>query len=412
MTLSQGRGRWWWLVPALAAVAAGFWVLGRELDPQQPSWDRVERRDLVIGVDGEGELRAVDSAEIGPPQLAEVWDFTVSFMAREGSEVREGDPVLGFDTTLLQQRLQEQTAVRDLAEKNLEKKRSDLAIERRNLELRLVEARARLRQTAFTLNIPEEVEANSDLEKTRIRHRLVTTEIAYLRRSLEHLEARGNAELAALEETHALRAEQVRELESHIEQMTVRAPRPGTVLYIADWRGEKKKIGEAAWSADRILELPDLSRMRADGEVAEADAGRIAVGQGVTLRLDAYPDEVYRGTVRMIRRTVERKSWRNPQKVVRLEIELDRTDVERMRPGMRWRGRIETQRRTDTLTVPREAVFPRPGGAVVYVRTLIGRRQVKPRFGQRNGELFEVLAGLDEGDRVLRRSHGKEGDEG
>jgi len=403
-SLSPGRARRRWLTAVLVTVvAAGVWALGRELEPQQQSWVRVERRDLVIGVDVEGELRAVDSAELGPPQLVRVWDYTVSFMAPEGSEVREGDPVLGFDTTLLRQRLQEQIAVRDLAAKNLEKKLSDLAIERRDLELRLAEAQARLRRTGFELTVPDGVKAHTTLEKARIRHRLAEIEAESLRRRLEHLEARGAAEVAALRESRDLRARQVRELERRIEQMTVRAPRAGTVLYVADWRGEKKKIGERSWRSEKVVEIPDLSRMLAEGEVAEADAGRIALSQPVTFHLDAYPDEQYRGSVHSIGRTVQRKSWHNPQKIVRLEIALDHTDVERMRPGMRWRGRIETERLTDTLVVPREAVFPRPGGAVVYLRTLWGRRELRPRFGRRNAELFEVLAGLDQGDRVLRR---------
>ncbi|MCP4657810.1 MAG: HlyD family efflux transporter periplasmic adaptor subunit [bacterium] len=396
----------------VTVAVAGVWVLGRGLEPRGESWVRVERRDLVIDVDVEGELRAVESAQLGPPPLAEVWDFKISFMVPEGSEVREGEPVLGFDTTPLGQRLQERIAVRDLAAKRIEKKTSDLANERRDLELRLAEAQARLRQAAFEGAVPEEVETHNKLEKARIDHRLAETEIDFLSRALEHLDARGAAEMAALGQTHALRAQQVRDIEDSIERMTVQSPRAGTVLYLTNWRGEKKKTGDSTWRAERVMEIPDLSRMLAEGEVAEADAGRIADGQPVTFRLDAYPDEQYRGSVRAIRRTVERKSRRNPERVVRLEIELEGTDVERMRPGMRWRGRIETRRLADTLVVPGEAVFPRPGGAVVYARTLMGRREVRPRFGQRNAEFFEVLAGLDEGDRVLGRSRGEQGDEG
>ena len=47
-------------------------------------------------------------------------------------------------------------------------------------------------------------------------------------------------------------------------------------------------------------------------------------------------------------------------------------------------------------------MVPRPGGAVVVVRNLWGaRREVAPTFGPRNAEEFAVVAGLDEGDRVL-----------
>lgn len=85
--------------------------------------------------------------------------------------------------------------------------------------------------------------------------------------------------------------------------------------------------------------------------------------------------------VSKIHRTVQRKSWSNPEKIVRLESELEETDTERMRPSMRLRGSIEVERVADTLVVPAEAVFLRSGATTVYRRTLLGQREVVPEFG-------------------------------
>ena len=41
----------------------------------------------------------------------------------------------------------------------------------------------------------------------------------------------------------------VESLESAIAAMTVAAPRDGTVVYVADWRGEKPRVGESTWRA-------------------------------------------------------------------------------------------------------------------------------------------------------------------
>ena len=105
----------------------------------------------------------------------------------------------------------------------------------------------------------------------------------------------------------------------------------------------------------------------------------------------------------MIRNTVQRKSATQAKKIVELEIELDETDRERMRPGMRLRGTIEVAREPNLLVVPEGAVFPRAEGAVVYVRTLFGERQVEPRFGPRNETEFGVLEGLEEGTWIKLR---------
>jgi HlyD family secretion protein len=395
------------VVAVLALLAASAWGVARE-SLSRDSWTRVERRDLVLGIELEGELASIESADIGPPQISDVWDFKISMMIPEGTEVEEGQPVLGFDTTRLQQELQQKVAERDEAEKELEKRTTDLDIQRRDLELQLAEAEAALRKADLKLAVPEEVVRRKELEEARIDHRLAQKQIEFLKTNLQHLADQSGADLESLREKRDRAAARVEEIESSVRQMTVAAPRAGTVIYKTDWRGDKMKVGDSTWRGNKVLEIPDLHRMRAEGKVAEADAGRLQAGQQVSFRLDAYPDRQYQGTVAKIRRAVQRKSRSNPEKVVRLEIELDETDTERMRPGMRLRGTIESERVEDAVVVPGDAVLVRPGGTAVVRRTLFGRAEVFPTFGKRNDELFEVTSGLEEGDWVLRQG----GDDG
>jgi len=152
-----------------------------------------------------------------------------------------------------------------------------------------------------------------------------------------------------------------------------------------------------------VLEIPNLTRMMADGEVDEADASKVAVEQKLTLRLDSHPDEEFSGTVSHIWGTVKRKSWRNPLKVVRLDVDLDRTDERRMRPGMRFRGTIEIERIEDAVVIPVETVFISEDGPTVYRKTLMGHEKVSVTLGRRNEKMVEVLDGVDESDRVSRQ---------
>ena len=387
---------------ALLLTAVG--ILALELRSSESSWSRVERRDLVVAVDVEGELRAVDSEQLGPPQIKNTWNFTIVWMAPEGSEVTAGQPVLRFDTSQLEQKLQQKVAESDEAQKSLEKAETDHKMERKGLEKRLAEAEARARKAELVLDVPEEISASADLQRARIDHRLALLEIESLQGTLGHVAVRGAADVAALVGKRDRATARVNELRDGIEAMNVKAQRAGTVTYIANrWNREKKKVGDSVWRAERLLEIPDLSRIEAEGEVAEAHMGRLEIGNRVSLHLDAHPDQAYGGTVCQIRRAVERKSRRNPKKVVKLEIELDRTDTERMRPGMRFRGEIEVERLVDALVVPEGAVFVEPEGAAVYVKRLAGELRVVPRFGPRNKEFFAVMDGLEEGDRVRLR---------
>ena len=370
-------------------------------------WLRVERRDLVIGVPTEGELQAVESALIGPPQLARVWNFQISMIAPEGSEVQAGQPVLGFDTTELNQRLRQSVAESDAAAKELERTTTDFDIQRRKLELRLEEAKGKLRLSELSTAENAKIAAARQLEKARIDRRLAEEEIVSLEKLLDQHQIHASMELATLANKADYAKTLVAEQRNAIEQMTVKAPRSGALIVRSDWRGNKKQVGDRAWRAEKILEIPDLSAMNAAAEVDEEQAGRLSVGLPVTLRLDAYPDREYHGEVTLIRRSVQPKSRMNPSKVVKLTVALDETDSERMRPGMRFQGTVIANRLVDVLAVPAECVGADKRGAYVDARGpvagLFGTRKVYPELGRRNREYVEVLSGLEAGNRVLRR---------
>lgn len=386
---------------ALVAVAAVVWLGVRTLSASgDGTWGTVERGDLVLGVAVEGELEARDGAFLGPPTITQQYNFRIAFMAPEGQEVRRGQPVLGFDTTELENRLQQRIADRDSAETEIEKRETDLAKRRAELELRLAEARANLRRTELQLETPEDLMAANALATQRIDRDLARREIDYLEERLALLERQADAELGTLEERRARAAARVREIEDHLERMRVTAPRDGVVIYHSDWQGEKPKVGDTVWRGRPVLQVPDLSRLQAAGSVDEAEAGALAPDQPVTLRLDAHPDRPIQGRVAGIGRTVQRRSPRDPVKVVRLDIALDAVEPEIMRPGMRFRGRVETERVEDAVLVPAEAVLATPGGPVVYRRSGLGHEAVRPELGRRSDDAVEVLDGLRPGDRV------------
>ncbi|MEM9597642.1 MAG: HlyD family efflux transporter periplasmic adaptor subunit [Acidobacteriota bacterium] len=390
---------------AIALLLAGWWT-ARAAGDDGGIWLEVDRRDLVIGVPVEGELASVDSVLLGAPQVEGLWNFKIAFLAPEGSEVKEGQPVLAFDTTELQQRLLQQTAERDATEKELEKKTTDLTAERRQLRLDLAQAQARLRKVRFDIEVPESVTSRRDLEKARIDERLADLEIARVERRLQAMDVKEEVELGSLRIRRDRAARQLSDLQANLAALTVPAPRAGTVILRTDWRNEKKKVGDQVWREEKVVEIPDLDKLRVEGEVAEADSGRLTSGQAVTFRLDAYPDREYRGTVATVRRTVQRRSARNPAKVVRVTLDIESTDTERMRPGMRMRGRIEIERIPDVTVVPATAVSTGPEGPSVQIRGLLGTEKVFPQLGRRDDAGFQVLEGLSSGDRVLASGRG------
>lgn len=389
---------------AATLVAAGIltFALGA-FESEDGPWLEVERRDLVTSVDIEGELEAIDSAAIAAPPVPNMWQYKISFLATDGEEIEAGKPVIGFDTTRLRQQFEQLGSMRDTSGAELEKTIADFRQEKSDLELRLSEAEARLRKATFALNVPADTTARRDLEKSRIDHSVAELEIRHLKADLEHLDRRRQHEVERLTGGRDLAASKVEELGEAIKTMTVLAPRTGTVILKANWRGEKPKVGDQMWRGRSVLEIPDLERLRATVNIGEADIGRVEVGQKVTFRLDAYPDHEYRATVSRIRTAVQPRSPNDARKIVKAQLELEETDGERMRPGMRLRGQIEIERFESRVAVPQDAVFQDAAGSFVIVRGLFGEERRVPELGRRDDAFFEVLGGLDEGDRVLGR---------
>ena len=390
-------------------VAAG-WTRNKLAADRQGDWVRVTRGDLVTGVEVTGTLAALDSGSFGPPQINDMWDFKISMMAPEGSEIAKGRPVLGFDASELQKKLDEKSAEAEQARKEIEKQRADLTLKREDERMNLAEAEGRLRKTEMKLQSPPDLVGLKERKQVEVDYALAKRETASIRERISSLERAARAQIALLESKQRRAATIVADTQTAIRQMTILAPRNGTIVYVTNWRGDKKKVGDTCWRMERVIEIPDLSRMIAKGEVDEVDAGKIAVGQRVTIRLDAHPDDEFHGTIRSASKTVQQKQGtRDPLKVLLVEIALDRSDPAKMRPGMRFQGTVELGRVQSALLIPRNAVIVTARGPAAVLRTLFSFKTVPIRLGRENEKFVEVLSGLSRNDRVLVKSEPKEG---
>jgi hypothetical protein len=148
--------------------------------------------------------------------------------------------------------------------------------------------------------------------------------------------------------------------------------------------------------------------MAALGQVDEVDASKVAVGQRVGLRLEAHPDKEYDGTVERVANLVQTESPESRVKIVGLDIKLNETDPLLMRPGMRFRGRIEIARVPNVLQVPLGAIVSTPAGPAVARASGREARMTAVTLGRRGREAVEITGGLAPGDRILLKSAGGE----
>ncbi len=396
MNVTRTRGLVLVAVAALAVYAAVS-----KLNTGSRAWALAERGELVLDAEVSGTLRAVASEVLGPPTVPNIWRFKISMMAPEGEHIKAGQPVLAFDTSELDQELRSTRAELATAQAEVDKQEIDLRVRQADDALAVARAEATLRKARMNAQPPEDLFSSIEIDKAALDLELAELEVSGIRRRIAASQRAGLKRLEMLRSDVERTRDRLVRLEDAKSRMTRMAPCDGLVVYVTRrWAEGKKKVGDTCWVTDRIIEIPDLEVMECDGEVEEAVAGRVRVGQRVTLRLDAHPDVEHTGRVKSLNHAVQVRSWRNPVRVVRVVIALDATDSELMRPGMRFRGTIETLVVEDVVTIPLESVRATPDGPVVDVRRFGTWRPTPVRLGKRNRERVEVLEGISPGNRI------------
>ena len=115
------------------------------------------------------------------------------------------------------------------------------------------------------------------------------------------------------------------------------------------------EVGQTVVSSMNVADLyviADLENMQVVGNVDEADIGQVKVGQHVTFTVDAYPDDVFSGTVTQVRLNPTTTS-----NVVTYEVIVNAPNPDlKLIPGMTANLTIYTLELDDVLAVPLKAL--------------------------------------------------------
>jgi len=196
---------------------------------------------------------------------------------------------------------------------------------------------------------------------------------------------------------------------TNVEGSVIRAPMDGMVL------SRSIDPGEAVTADGKTLFVisSGLDEMKIDTRVSEADIGRVSAGQSARFRVDAYPNDVFDGTVTQVRN----EPIVTNNVVTYNVVVMTENDSMKLKPGMSAEVRIVVSDRENVLRVPTAALrFIPPSNAPVRERPdelsgdshvwieldggRLGAVPVKP--GASDGVYTEILeGGLEEGQKVI-----------
>ncbi len=176
---------------------------------------------------------------------------------------------------------------------------------------------------------------------------------------------------------------------AEVAQVFLRAPFSGEIIE------RNATVGEVVDSNDTLYTVADLSTVWVRADFPEQQAGRLRTGLEVEVKVSAYPETVFRGTVTYVGAMID-----SATRTVTARSKLPNPD-RRLRPEMFAEVTLLTQEQP-VLAVPRTALQQVGSRTVVFV--VRGPRQFQfldVTIGASSNEYVEIKDGLKEGDEVV-----------
>src|SRR6266851_2526175 len=146
-----------------------------------------------------------------------------------------------------------------------------------------------------------------------------------------------------------------------LSKTTVYSPIDGTVTILNSKLGERI-VATGQFAGTEVMRVADLGHMEARVDVNENDVVNVKVGDKAEIKIDAYGDRRFKGTVYQIGNTGKTTGAGTQEEVTNFEVKinLEREDV-LLRPGLSCTADIETNMVKDAVAVPMQAVTIRTG---------------------------------------------------
>jgi membrane fusion protein, multidrug efflux system len=181
--------------------------------------------------------------------------------------------------------------------------------------------------------------------------------------------------------------------QANLEKMTLRAPFDGSIGI------RQVSVGDYIKEGIDLVNLEDLSAMKADFRVPEQVSARLRFGQSVNLESDAYPGQRFVAVVAAIDPSVD-----SVGRSVLMRATLKDTSA-RLKPGMFVRVRLVLDTRPKAVVIPEESIVTQQGRLIIF-KVVDGQAVAAPvRTGLRtmlDGKaVVEVTSGLTAGETVI-----------
>ena len=301
-------------------------IMSRREKPIPVTTEKATRRTIVQTVSATGKIQPETEVKISPEVAGEIIDLPVE----DGKAVKKGDLLIRIKPDSYKALLEQQQAAISAAKAtNLQQKATMLKTEQDYMRAQDMFAKK-------TISVQEynAAQAAYDVAKNTYESSL---------HEIERAQAGSS------------------QARDQLSKTTIYSPIDGTVTILNSKLGERV-VATNQFAGTEVMRVADLGHMEARVDVNENDVVNVKIADKAKIKIDAYGDRTFSGTVYQIGNTGKTTGAGTQEEVTNFEVKIRIEDHDViLKPGLSCTADIQTNLVKDVVAVPLQAVTIRTG---------------------------------------------------
>ena len=344
-----------------------------------------------------GRVQPMTTIQLSPQEGG----IVEKILIEEGSPVKAGDAILILNNDNLD--LQILNSEAELAEKENILRNTQIQMEQQKLDVR---------QNVLEYGMQvDRLRRTYEQQKALYEEKLIAKE-EYLKAEEDYKLARQKYELMAerSEQDSLYRSTQIDRMEESLDNMQLNMQmirrRKSNLIVKAPIDGElgllDVVLGQSIAAGTKIGQINSVGLYKVEAQIDEHYIDRVIAGLEATFERQG---ETYSTVIRKVYPEVRDGKFK-------ADFKFDGEQPENIRSGQTYYLNLQLGQPEEAVIIPRGTFYQKTGGKWIYVVNKDGNKAVKReiRIGRQNPQYYEVLEGLEPGEKVITSGYDTYGD--
>ncbi|MBR6439328.1 MAG: efflux RND transporter periplasmic adaptor subunit [Bacteroidales bacterium] len=344
-----------------------------------------------------GQVAPITTIQISPLEGGVVQEI----VAEEGSRVKRGDVILILSNENLDMQILNSEA--DLAEKEnilrntmIQMEQQKLSVEQEKLQLQMDVRRNKRNYEALKALYDDGLISKEEFLKAEEDYQLSASRLKLVENRAKQDSLYRSVEITQMQESLENMRQNMMMIRKRKDNLTIKAPIDGE-LGLLD-----VTLGQSVAAGSKIGQINNLDSYKIEAQIDEHYIDRVTAGLDATFERQS---ERYQAQIRKVYPEVRDGKFKADFKFVGQQ-------PENIRSGQTYYLNLQLGQPVEAILIPRGAFYQKTGGKWIYVVSDDGSKAVRRdiRIGRQNPQYYEVIEGLEAGERVITSSYDNFGD--